>query len=154
MACMSAAFGQRCRHLTVVPMAQVSPSMTGGRITKWTKDVGDFVSCYDLLYEFEVSGLTDIDEEENVTTKMELESCDEGYLAVVFDPVVPNTCPKIVGGGTPVALLCDTVDEMHDVQDQFKRLGPKMLQNVPDHNVMPWHAYLLEPQRKDNSCCS
>ncbi|RHY33512.1 hypothetical protein DYB32_001576 [Aphanomyces invadans] len=107
-------------------MAKVSPSMTGGRITKWKKNVGEFVSCYDLLYEFEVSGLTDIDEEENVTTKMELESCDEGYLAVVFDPVEPNTCPKLVAGGSPVALLCDSTDEMRAVQERFKSVGPQV----------------------------
>ncbi|KAF0695995.1 Aste57867_13208 [Aphanomyces stellatus] len=141
------------RHLTIVPMAKVSPSMTGGRITLWKKNVGDFVACYDLLYEFDASGLTDIDEEENITTKMELESCDEGYLAVIFDPLVPHTCAKMVPGGTPVAMLCDSIEEMELIQAQFKVYGPEM-PFPPDANVMPWHAYLRDPQRQDNSCCS
>ncbi|KAH9091783.1 hypothetical protein Ae201684P_011327 [Aphanomyces euteiches] len=111
------------RTLTVVPMARVSPSMTSGRITAWKKSVGDYVDCYDLLYEFDVNGLTDIDQEENVTTKMELECCDVGYLAVIIDPIEPSTCPRPVPGGTPVALLTDTIDELHQVQEQYKQNG-------------------------------
>ncbi|KAG9405925.1 hypothetical protein AC1031_003842 [Aphanomyces cochlioides] len=140
------------RTLTVVPMARVSPSMTSGRITAWKKAVGDYVDCYDLLYEFDVNGLTDIDQEENVTTKMELECCDVGYLAVIIDPIEPSTCPRPVPGGTPVALLTDTIDELHQVQEQYKQNGLEILQGSED--IMSWHAYLRDPRRNDNSCCS
>ncbi|EQC28593.1 hypothetical protein SDRG_13669 [Saprolegnia diclina VS20] len=71
------------RSYIVVPLAKVSPTMTGGRITAWQKDVGAYVDCYDLLYEFDAQGVTDDDALSAV--KMEVECCDEGFLAVVFD---------------------------------------------------------------------
>ncbi|KDO25920.1 hypothetical protein SPRG_08861 [Saprolegnia parasitica CBS 223.65] len=142
------------RSYIVVPLAKVSPTMTGGRITAWQKDVGAYVDCYDLLYEFDAQGVTDDDASSSV--KMEVECCDEGFLAVVFDPLPAEptlTCRPMLAPDTPVALLCETEDEMRTVQAQFA--ASSAVRPATDAQVMTWHAYLRDPRPSDpNSCCS
>ncbi len=78
-------YGSFHRNYIVVPMAKVSPSMTGGRVTAWKKNVGEYVECYELLYEFDVHGVTD-DDNFDKATPMEVECCEEGFLALIFNP--------------------------------------------------------------------
>ncbi|OQR97054.1 hypothetical protein ACHHYP_12703 [Achlya hypogyna] len=149
------------RSYIVVPLAKVSPSMTGGRITSWLQPVGSYVNCYDLLYEFDAQGVTDDDAKSAI--KMEIECCDEGYLAVVFDPMSTGTesvslghsttpldaaCRPMLAPDTPVALLCETEDEMYKVQAEFQAL------HEVKPKIMTWHAYLRDPRPSDGSCCS
>ncbi|OQR86112.1 hypothetical protein THRCLA_22979, partial [Thraustotheca clavata] len=117
-------------------MPKVSPSMSVGRITAWKKNVGDYVECYDLLFEFDAKGVTDDDV--SSATQMELECCDEGYLALVVDSIPDG---KLIAPGAPVALLCDSKEEMNDIQTKFT--NAKDIKNaVGDAQVMAWHAYL------------
>lgn len=45
--------------LIVIPMPQLSPHMSSGRITKWLKKAGDEISTYDVLFEVETDSLSE-----------------------------------------------------------------------------------------------
>lgn len=56
-----------------VYMPQLSPTMTEGRITKWTKNAGDKVSAGDIIAEVETDKAT-----------MEVEATDDGIIHVIL----------------------------------------------------------------------
>ena len=87
-------------------MPQLSPTMTGGRIAAWSKDLGDEVECYDLVLEINADNVMDAANSEvhGTTSRMLLEACDEGVVARILQPAsISVTLPP----GTPLAVLCE-----------------------------------------------
>ena len=45
--------------LTVIPMPQLSPTMTAGRVSKWLKQPGEEIATYDVVFEVETESLSE-----------------------------------------------------------------------------------------------
>lgn len=72
-----------------VLMPQLSPTMTEGRLAKWTRAVGDKISAGDVIAEVETDKAT-----------MEIEASDDGILHMIVGEVGAD-----LPVGTPIAVL-------------------------------------------------
>lgn len=72
-----------------VLMPQLSPTMTEGRLAKWTKKEGDKISAGDVLAEVETDKAT-----------MEVEASDDGILHMIVGEIGAD-----LAVGTPIAVL-------------------------------------------------
>jgi len=45
--------------ITVIPMPQLSPTMTSGRVSKWLKHPGEEIATYDVVFEVETESLSE-----------------------------------------------------------------------------------------------
>ena len=93
---------------TQVLMPALSPTMTEGKIAKWTKAVGDTVSSGDVLCEIETDKAT-----------MEVEAVDEGTLGKIL--VEEGT--EGVAVNTPIAVLLEEGEDA-SAADQAEAPAP------------------------------
>ena len=92
---------------TQVLMPALSPTMTEGKIAKWTKAVGDTVSSGDVLCEIETDKAT-----------MEVEAVDEGTLGKIL--IEEGT--EGVAVNTPIAVLLEEGEDA-SAADQAESTG-------------------------------
>jgi len=81
-------------------MPVLSSTMTEGKVVAWLKQVGDFVKANENIAVVESD-----------KSDMEAECFHDGYLAAILVPA-GGQAPT----GQPIALIAETVEEMHQVQ--------------------------------------
>lgn len=81
-------------------MPVMSSTMTEGKVVAWLKQVGDFVKANENIAVVESD-----------KSDMEAECFHDGYLAAILVPA-GGQAPT----GQPIALIAETVEEMHQVQ--------------------------------------
>ena len=72
------------RPYITIPLARLSPSMVSCRLVSWRAPLGTYVSCYDVLYDVSATGVS-LPDGPHAVQRYEIECCDEGYLAVIFE---------------------------------------------------------------------
>lgn len=142
--------------------------MVSARLLRWRVPPGSYVSCYDVLYEVSALGVS-LPDGPSKESSFELECCDEGYLAVVFeDDEAGGTTLK---GGECVGILAESEEECKLLQERYARFKAKeprkaSLRGMADGDlrqglaflaadagtakeereeprVMQWHAYIM-----------
>lgn len=88
-----------------VLMPQLSPTMSEGRLAKWTVNVGDEVSSGDIIAEVETDKAT-----------MEVEATDDGFIHSIIGEVGSD-----IKVGTPIAVMRE---EDEDVPADYKPEAP------------------------------
>jgi pyruvate dehydrogenase E1 component beta subunit len=83
-----------------IKMPALSPTMTEGKLAKWSKAVGDTIKAGDVIAEIETDKAT-----------MEVEAVDEGTLARILVPEGTEN----VAVNTPIALLAAEGEEAKEV---------------------------------------
>ncbi|QDZ20634.1 pyruvate dehydrogenase [Chloropicon primus] len=101
---------------TVLGMPSLSPTMTQGSLSSWSKKEGDAIEAGEILAEVETDKAT-----------IEWEAVDGGFLAKVL--VQAGTSDIEIG--RPVAIVCEEEEDM----GAFKDVTPEMLANEGDQEA-------------------
>jgi pyruvate/2-oxoglutarate dehydrogenase complex dihydrolipoamide acyltransferase (E2) component len=126
----------------LIPMPKFSPSMQKARVTEWFLEEGSEVAQYELIFEAEMTDLTD-GAMDNDLVRLVVESHEEGYLAKVFHS------DEFVHEGTPIAVLCE---EEGDIA-AFADLEQPSSVDTNEIDFL-WQAYAAKNTGPDNpECC-
>ena len=88
----------------LLPMPNLSPLMTSGKLLKWHAAEGSMISAYGLIADVQPDQLTAVLDERPI---MEIELQEEMYIAKIF-------CAegKDIKSGTPIAILCEVEEDI------------------------------------------
>ena len=91
-------------------MPQLSPSMTTGILKKLYIHPGKQVSSYDLVFDITTKTLLNIPSKDAI--EMQIEVLEDMYVAKLFEAE-----GSMVEIGKPIALLCDSINELDQAKD-------------------------------------
>lgn len=134
-----------------VLMPALSPTMTEGKLAKWTKKEGDMVKPGDVIAEIETDKAT-----------MEVEAVDEGKLGKLL--IAEGT--EGVAVNTPIAVLLEDGEgaeslNLRTSESQKKSVEPKAVQNseiprfqdseIQNRDILYAQGVIIEPPMFDES---
>ena len=137
--------------ITVVPMPRLSPTNTGGKITKWhIKESGNLMA-YELICDIDGDSVTEATTDTlSSFTPMELEIQEDGIVAKLLYPEGDRLIPC----GHPIAILCEEKEEIVEALAWADRLVDKDMYEQSDIDMAGWQAY-VKSHDESNSCgCS
>jgi pyruvate/2-oxoglutarate dehydrogenase complex dihydrolipoamide acyltransferase (E2) component len=124
-ACLS-----RCYHgaVYILPMPRLSPMMLEGTVVKWHTKEGDAVQKYSLIADIRPNELTKVQTSDEGPPEMEIELQDDVFVAKLF-----ATEGQKVPAGYPVALLCESREDIAEVKNLKVRSGSQLLSIICMH---------------------
>ncbi|AEP09625.1 biotin-requiring enzyme family protein [Micavibrio aeruginosavorus ARL-13] len=112
-----------------ITMPALSPTMTEGKLAKWTKKEGDKIKAGDVIAEIETDKAT-----------MEVEAVDEGTLGKIL--VADGT--EGVAVNTPIAMLLEDGESAADLKSAPPHPNP-----LPQGEGTIWPRCPLRPQKQN-----
>jgi len=82
------------RH-KLMPMPRLSPTMQTGRLEQWKLRVGEPVSMYQLVCDVMTNELTDASNATVPNVVLEVEACEDGWLAKVLLAEGASAAPDV-----------------------------------------------------------
>ena len=137
-------------NISVLCMPQLSPTMTGGKITKWYGSSGQKIKEYELICEISTETLTQIEnyeKKDELIDIMEVEIQEDVYIAHIFD--YANTVESDILVGKPIALLCEEYDDITKLSSQTVA-GNLQIEKFPR---ALWQAYTKTRVNTSNCGC-
>eukprot|EP00884_Botryococcus_braunii_P002453 jgi/Botrbrau1/12208/Bobra.0197s0003.1 len=136
-------------QITVVPMPQLSPYMSSGKVVHWMKLPGDIISTYDVLFECQTTNLSE--EAYRVgdfagEVSMLVEAQDEGILARVLVAEGHE-----VAVHTPVAVMCEHTEDVAVLSD-IDLSSQESEQWLKSARSITWQAYLKHRSAGGKGC--
>lgn len=134
--------------ITVVPMPRLSPTNTGGIITKWHVEENSTVTAYELICD--IDGASVVETKVNslsTLTPMELEIQEDGIVA----KLLYSEGPTLIPCGKPIAILCEQKEELFEALEIAEKLVDKDVYEQSDVEMAGWQAY-VKSSKDSNSC--